>query len=345
MENNVKSCVSGAVYSDLLEVISSIPKQANGSAFLITGADSLTGYYMAASLLLCNDINDSSFVVTALAGDWEKAQGYFGSLLRRDDLKLLVQDASLPIQAQRADYVIHTAGIGVSVNDNLTGTLNALDFAEACKSKSVLIVSSADVYGVVYKNKDKISEADSGYIDFTSPESFAAMSKRAAETIGAAYCTDRGLNVKLARIGRIYGGDVHVEGDPYLRILNEAAADRDIMLDFDGAQKRSFCYASDAAAALFTVLFNGENAFPYNISGRDSDASIRSFAKKVCEIKRSVKLTFSNPDHEQEPAELKTPLHQVPEVLDDSRLKALGFEPKVDLDEGIRRSLSAIRNS
>ena len=345
MENNVKSCVSGTVYSDLLDVASAVPESIKDSAFLITGADSLTSCYMAAALLLRNDLYGSNCTVTLLADDWERAQGYYGSLLRREDIKLFVWDAMVPIQAPRADYVIHTAGLGVSVDMNLSGTVNALDFAEACQSKAALVVSSADVYGIIYKNKEKISEEDSGYVDFTSPVGFSDMSKRAGETIGAAYCKDRNLNVKLARVGRVYGGDVHVDGDPYLRILIDAAAGRDITLDFDGAQRRSFCYASDAAAALFTVLFKGENAFPYNIAGKSSDVSIRDFAKRVCKVKGNVKLSFSNPDHAQEPAELKTPLHQVPEVLDSTRLKELGFMPKVDLDEGIKRALMIIRNS
>ena len=345
MDSIVKGCVSGTVYSDLLEVVSAVPENVKDCAFLVTGADSLTGFYMAAALLLRNDMYDSGCTVTALVSDWEQAQGYYGSLLRRDDIKLFVWDAMVPIQAPRADYIIHTAGLDVSVDMNLSGTVNTLDFAAAGKSKAALIVSSADVYGIIYKNKDKISEEDSGYIDFNSPSGFSDMSKRAGETIGAAYCKDRDMNVKLARVGRVYGGDVHVDGDPYLRILIDAAAGRDITLDFDGAQRRSFCYASDVASALFTVLFKGENAFPYNIAGKSSDVSIRDFAKRVCKVKGNVKLSFSNPDHAQEPAELKTPLHQVPEVLDNTRLSNLGFEPKVDPDEGIKRALMIIRNS
>ena len=66
MDNIVKSCVSGTVYSDLLEVVSAVPENIKDCAFLITGADSLTGFYMAAALLLRNDMYDSGCTVTLL---------------------------------------------------------------------------------------------------------------------------------------------------------------------------------------------------------------------------------------------------------------------------------------
>ena len=89
---------------------------------------------------------------------------------------------------------------------------------------------------------------------------------------------------------------------------------------------------------------NGENAFPYNISNEKSDVTIRGFAKKACEVfpEKHMKLAFQNPEDEKEPEELKTPLTQIPEILDSTKLRALGWQPRVDLAEGIKRSVEIL---
>ena len=55
-----------------------------------------------------------------------------------------------------------------------------------------------------------------------------------------------------------------------------------------------------------------------------------------------MKLVFANPEDEKEPETLKTPLTQVPEILDSGRLRALGWVPKVDLKDGIRRAVAVL---
>ena len=158
------------------------------------------------------------------------------------------------------------------------------------------------------------------------------------------YCKEYGLNVKLARPSYIYGASSLDDDRVWAQFIANAVRGEDILLKSNGAAKRSFCYVSDTASALLYILLNGENAFPYNISNEKSDVTIRGFAKKACEVfpEKHMKLAFQNPEDEKEPEELKTPLTQIPEILDSTKLRALGWQPRVDLAEGIKRSVEIL---
>ena len=354
MDYNVKSCVNSGIYNDLYEIASSDVdfNKFKDSSVLIAGAYGFLGYYLTASLLLRNDLYSDNCKVIALVRDRKKAEQRFGKLLRRDDLTLCVQDVTEPIKAEHADYVIHAAGCASAesfksdpsgtADANLSGTSNLLEFARKCKSKAALIISSLKVYGVIYGDKGKISEGDSGYIDFASPSNCYAMSKRAAETLAADYCDEFGMNVKIARPAYIYGTARKDDDRVWAQFFKNAADGQDILLKSDGSAKRSFIYITDAVSALFTVLLNGENAVLYNISDDSSNITIRGFAEKICDVfpEKGLKLRFLNPADEQEQKELNTPLNRLPDALDSSRVLTLGWKPRVDLEQGIRRAVS-----
>ena len=353
MDYKVESCVKKTVYSDVLEIASTGGlEQLKNSSVLITGAGGFIGYYLTAALLLRNDLYGDNINVIALVRNAEKARSKFGNLLERGDLALCVQDVTKPISADRADYVIHAASqasniqfetdpVG-TINANLTGTANVLDFAKACGSKAVLIVSSLKVYGIVYGDREKITEDDNGYIDFTSYKNCYAMGKRAGETLAASYCSEYGMHVKIARPSYIYGASSLDDDRVWAQFIANIVRGQDILLKSNGAANRSFCYVTDTA--LLYILLHGKDAVPYNISYEKSDVTIRGFAKAACEVfpERNMKLVFANPEDEKEPETLKTPLTQVPEILDSGRLRALGWVPKVDLKDGIRRAVAVL---
>lgn len=355
MEYKVQDCVKKSVYSDVYEIASaSYLEKLKNSSVLITGAGGFIGFYLTAALLLRNDMYGDNIKVTALVRNGEKAKAKFGKLAERGDLALCVQDVTVPISAEPADYVIHAASqasniqfetdpVG-TINANLSGTVNVLDFARKSESKAVLIVSSLKVYGTVYGDKEKISEEDVGYIDFTSYKNCYAMGKRASETLAASYCGEYGMHVKIARPSYIYGASSLDDDRVWAQFIANIVRGQDILLKSNGAANRSFCYVTDTASALFYILLNGEDGVPYNISYEGSDVTIRGFAKAACEVfpERDMKLAFANPEDEKEPEALKTPLTQVPEILDNSRLLALGWTPKVDLKEGIRRAVAVL---
>ena len=153
IENNVKK----TVYSDICEVANSNvawDKLKNKTVF-ITGAGGFIGYYFVLSLLARNDLYNDGIKVIALVRNEERAKQKFGEILDREDITLCVQDVSEKINAEKADFVIHAASqasniqfetdpVG-TINANLIGTANILDYAKESGSESALIISSLKV--------------------------------------------------------------------------------------------------------------------------------------------------------------------------------------------------------
>lgn len=357
MDYKVIDYVKKSVYSDLEEVASSNVDWARfkNKTILITGAGGFIGYYMCLSLLLRNDLYGDGIKVIALEMFKEAAERKFSDLLLRDDFVLCAQNVIEPFETEHADFVIHAASPASGIqfeNDpvgtiqaNLIGTANALDFAKKCGSESTLVVSSLKVYGTVHNGKDSLSEEDNGYVDFTSYKNCYAVGKRASETLAASYAKEYGMNIKIVRPSYIYGASRLDDDRVWAQFIANIVRGEDILLKSNGATNRSFCYVTDTVTAMLYVLLNGENVTPYNISYEKSNTTIRGFAKTACEVfpERNMKLSFANPEDEKEP--VPSPLDPTPEIMDNAKLKAIGWIPKVDLKEGIRRAVAVLEEN
>ena len=160
MDYKVKSNILSSVYRDVCEIAEAEfidwDKLKNSTVF-ITGANGFISSHLVLALLTRNDLYNDNINVTALVRNRDKAEKKFGSMLLRDDLTLCVQDVSDPIEADRADYIIHAASqasniqfetdpVG-TISANLTGTSRVLDFSVKSKAMSTIIISSLKVYG------------------------------------------------------------------------------------------------------------------------------------------------------------------------------------------------------
>lgn len=204
MDYNVQSNIKKTVFSDIKEITNTNVdwNRFNGKTVLITGAGGFIGYYLVLTFLARNDFYNNNIKLLAFVRNRERAEKKFGVLLERDDIELVVADVTNKIECERADFIIHAASqasniqfetdpVG-TINANLSGTSNILDFALESKSESVLVVSSLKVYGALHNGKNSISEDDIGYIDFTSYKNCYAVGKRASETLAASYCKQFG---------------------------------------------------------------------------------------------------------------------------------------------------------
>lgn len=167
-------------YDDILDVATAaLPwERLKGKTVLITGASGFIGFYLTAALLLRNDLYDEKIKVIALVRSDLRARNRFGDLLMREDLTLAVQDVCDELGIKdKADFIIHAASQASAYyfeNDpagtldaNLSGTVNVLEYAAQCSAEATLIISSLKVYGALHSGKDSISETDIGYLDHT----------------------------------------------------------------------------------------------------------------------------------------------------------------------------------
>ena len=354
MAYKVQDCVKKSIYTNLMDIAEAPISwdKLRGKTLLLTGAGGFIGYYMTCGILLRNDLYGDNIKVLALERFGDFARKRFGHLLERDDVELIEQDITVPIQAERADFVIHAASqasnieferdpVG-TISANLGGTVNALNYAKDSGAEAALVVSSLKVYGALHTGKPYIEEDDTGYVDFTSYKSCYAVGKRAAETIAASYIKEYDMNVRIVRPSYIFGASRLDDDRVWAQFIANIVRGQDILLKSNGATNRSFCYVTDTVTAMLHVLLDGENGVPYNISNEASNTTIRGFAQAACEVfpERNMKLAFANPEDEIMPE--PSPNDPTPEIMDNKRIRSIGWEPKVDLKEGIRRAVAIL---
>ena len=221
----------------------------------------------------------------------------------------------------------------------LDGTRNALEFARACGVKSMVYVSSMEVYGA--PSADPVTEADIGYLDPVRLRSNYPEAKRMAENLCVAYASEHGVPVKIARLAQTFGAGVRAEDNRvYAQFARSILGGRDIVLKTDGSAARCYCAVSDVVVAIAVLLERGENATPYTVANESTFCSVREMAERLIAAhpESGARLVF---DISEEAARAYPPSSRL--KLDSSRLRALGWEPKVGLMEMYDQMMEGMR--
>jgi nucleoside-diphosphate-sugar epimerase len=150
-----------------------------------------------------------------------------------------------------------------------------------------------------------------------------------------------GVPVTIARPFNNYGPGLKLTDR---RVIPDLAADvlagRDIVLLSDGSATRTFCYAADAVVGYYKVLFRGRGGEPYNIGVEHPEISMAELAERVAALGRELFDYRGQVVHrtsDEDDYLVDNPTRRCP-VIAKAR-EELGYEPGIDLDEGLRRSL------
>ena len=356
--DSVKSQLTERVFRDVEEITEANIEWEKfaGKKVMITGAGGFISYYLTTSLLNLNYEKNLGIQVFGLVRHMEAAEKKYGKLADRDDFMLIQQDVCDPfdfveLDGLQVDFLIHAASqadawhfendpVG-TIRANLVGTDNVLQYAKECGAE-VLIVSSLKTYGNVTDGSESLLEETQGYVDPDSYKNCYAMGKRAAETLAASYAQQYGMTIKIARPSYIYGAASLTDNRVWAQFMANVVKGEDILLKSNGATFRSFCYVTDTARALFTILLEGKNMQPYNIASDKGNVTIRDFARLAAGAfpERNIKLIFANKEDEVEPVQDFS--KNSPEILNPEKLEGLGWEASVDITEGVRRAVAVL---
>jgi dTDP-glucose 4,6-dehydratase len=232
--------------------------------------------------------------------------------------------------ASPVDYSIH--GIA-TLRVGSAGTFNALELARKYSAK-YLISSTSECYGDPLEHPQK--ETYWGNVNPIGPRSVYDESKRFSEAVTVAYRRYHKVETQIVRIFNTYGPRMQLnDGRVVPNFMKQALRGEDLTVYGDGKQTRSFCYVSDEIDGFIRMAKSSE-AGPVNI-GNPHEFTILECAERVLAVTGSKsRITF-------EALPQDDPKQRCPDISKARRL--LGWEPKVQLEEGLKLSLEYFRQA
>lgn len=312
-----------------------------GAKIFITGGAGFIGSTLARQLVEANQIT----IYDNFARDAITRTGLADhpnvTILKGD----VLDEAAVAKAIQGSTHVVHCAAIAgidtvirspvTTMRVNALGSASVLAAANTLSDcKRVVCFSTSEVFG---QRAFRSAEGDSTVMGSVGEARWTyAVSKLAEEHLAMAYHTEFGLPVAVVRPFNVYGpGQV---GEGALRIFIERALKHeDIQIHGNGTQIRAWCYVSDMVAGVLLALEHpGAVGESFNIGNERAVTTIYGLANTVVRVLESrSKIEFVHKDYVD--VELRIPsVEKAREIL--------GFEAKVDLDEGVAKTAAALRD-
>lgn len=307
---------------------------------IVTGGAGFIGSHLCSRLL--NDGYSVVCIDNFLTGSKKNIEG----LLENSKFKLIEADVSQQFtdeineQLNDASFIFHLASPASPIDYqnhpeetllvNSLGALNMLKLAKNFGTR-ILITSTSEIYGDPLEHPQK--ETYFGNVNTFGPRSCYDESKRFSETATYVYLNKYGIDARIIRIFNTYGPNMQKDdGRVVSNFINQALENKDITVDGDGSQTRSFCYVDDMVEGITKVMF-GENTKGevFNL-GNPDEFTIKELAEMVISMTKSVsKIKYSENFREDDPMRRKPDISKAKKILD--------WEPKVKIEEGLQKTI------
>ncbi len=261
--------------------------------------------------------------------------------LRADDFVFCNHDVIEHIEVEEpVDVVYHLAALAspidylrqplFSLKTGSYGTHNALGLAKFKRARFVL-ASTSEVYGDPQVHPQP--ESYWGNVNPIGPRGVYDEAKRYAEAMTMAYHSQQGVDTAIVRIFNTYGPRMRShDGRAIPNFMRQALENAPITVYGDGSQTRSFCYVDDLIRGLH-LLAESDEHLPVNL-GNPGEFSILELAQTV------IRVTSSKSEIVFEALPIDDPQIRQPDITRARQL--LGWEPEIELEEGLRRMLPSL---
>lgn len=312
-------------------------------SILITGASGLIGVHLIDALMQLGGVR-----VLAVGRSKEKAGERLGEYFGNPMFEFIEQDVCQPFDSLLTpDYIIPAASNThpmayskypvETILTNVKGAENALELAARCGAE-VLYPSTVEVYGNAIGN-DSFTEDYTGKLNLSTSRACYTESKRVAEALCQSYITEKGVVVKIVRLSRIFGSTMlSTDTKASSQFIMNALKGDDIVLKSSGEQFFSYTYVTDAVAAMLHVMLHGQCGEAYNVSNEKCDVRLKDFAR-LCAGYNGKDVVFDLPSE----AERKGFSIASRAILDNTKLKSIGFEPVYEMKDALYRTIEIIK--
>ena len=301
---------------------------------LVTGGTGFIGSH------LCSKLLELGNYVICLDNNYTGSMKNIQKLLKNSNFEFIRHDITNPILLE-VDQIYHLAcpaspthyqfNAIKTIKTNILGTLNTLGIAKRVKAR-ILLTSTSEVYG-----DPKVSPQHEEYWGNVNPIGIRSCydeGKRVAETLMFEYNRQNNVDIRIARIFNTYGPNMNPQdGRVVSNFIIQALNNKDITIYGDGLQTRSFCYVNDTVDGLIKLM-NQDYKGPVNI-GNPNEITIKMLAEKV------IKLTCSDSKLINLELPKDDPTNRKPDITKAKRY--LNWAPKINLDEGLKRTIDYFR--
>ena len=311
-------------------------------SILVTGATGLIGSILVKSLLLKNKQDNLNSKVFLVVRNLDEANEIFEN---EDSINYIVSDIKdYEPKALNIDYIIHGASPTKSrffiekpvetMDISIIGTKKILEQAKICNVKSMVYLSSMEMYGVL--NSNDVQEDVQGFIDPLNIRSSYSQSKRICELYSYSYYDEYNVPVKIARIAQTFGAGISSKESRVFKVFADSILkQQDIILKSEGSSSINFSYTTDTVIGILCILLNGKNGEAYNLVSNATNMTILDSAKWLAQKYGkglvNVKIQISKKNFGFAPNNDM--------ILNNKKIKSIGWRPKYDLKQGYDRLL------
>jgi dTDP-glucose 4,6-dehydratase len=263
-------------------------------------------------------------------------------LFGRDGFTFIKHDVTNYIFVEGdVDYVLHFASPASPIDYlekpiqtlkvGSLGTHKTLGLAKD-KGARFLIASTSEVYGdpLIHPQKEDYW----GNVNPVGPRGVYDEAKRFAEAMTMAYHRFHGVQTRIVRIFNTYGERMRVnDGRVVPAFISQALRNEPMTVFGDGSQTRSFCYVSDLIEGIYRLLMS-EEVNPTNI-GNPNEMTVLQFAERIKTLVGATAPIEFRPLPEDDPKIRRPDITKARKLLD--------WEPRVPLDEGLKRTIDYFR--
>lgn len=322
-----------------------------GGTIVITGATGMIGGALVRHMLkegLCDRL---ILPVRNIVRAEERYSGL--SMAEREKLCLVKScvETICPEQVpEPVDYMIHCActtqstemiAHPVETADGIVmGTKNMLELARIKRVRSMVYVSSMEVYGKKEDTGETIGEEGLGELELFSVRNCYPMAKRMAEHYCYLYQKEYQVPVKIARLAQTFGRGVSLEDHRvYMQFARSVHEGNDIVLHTRGESMGNYCHLQDTVTGILCILDQGRDGEAYNVVNEENTMTIREMAHLVaaCLADGRIKVVYDRNENKRYGYAEDTGLR-----LSASKLRKLGWKPEKGLEEMYREVLETL---